>query len=190
MRELHQVLREMPDTEKQTQQKATQRRNHRRSGQILIEMSFTILPTFALIFAFLDFGLVLFRWATLQNAVREGCRYAITFQTKTGLGQDASVESVVQQYALNMVTTTDVPQHIFVNYYAPGNLTSPIAFASGGNVPGNLVEVSIQNISWSWMAPLSGTFVGPLRNTTPITLNIYSSDMLGGYPAGQNSVTR
>ena len=59
----------------------------------MLEAVFTLLPTFALIFAFVDFGLLLFRWATLQNAVREGCRYAITFQTATGKGQDASVES-------------------------------------------------------------------------------------------------
>jgi len=157
---------------------------------MVIEMAFTMLPTFALIFAFVDFGLLLFRWSTLQNAVREGCRYAITFQTKTGLGQDASTEAIVQQYAFGMVTTTDVPQHIFVNYYAPNNLTTPIPFANGGNVPGNLVEVSVQNISWAWLAPISGTFVGPLRDTTPITLNIYSSDILGGYPAGVNSVQR
>jgi len=27
------------------------------------------------------------------------------------------------------------------------------------------------------------------RGTTPITLNIFSSDILGGFPAGMNSVT-
>ena len=177
----------MPILDKQAREPRSRRQ---RSGYVLLEMAFTILPTLALIFAFLDFGMVLFRWATLQNAVREGCRYAITFQTKTGLGQDASVESIVQQYALGMVTTSDTPQHIFVNYYAPNNLTTPIPFASGGNVPGNLVEVSVQNISWAWMAPISGTLAGPLHTTRPITLNIYSSDILGGYPAGSNSVTR
>jgi len=162
------------------------RRNGCQSGNAVIEMAFTILPTFALIFAFVDFGLLLFRWSTLQNAVREGCRYAITFQTQTGLGQNASIENVVQQYAMGLVTTSDVPQHIFVQYYAPANLNTPIA--TGGNVPGNLVQVSVQNISWAWLAPISGSLVGPLRSTTPITLNIYSSDILGGYPAGVNSV--
>ncbi len=165
---------------------APQRR--RRGGNVLLEATLTILPTFALIFAFIDFGMVLFRWATLQNAVREGCRYAITFQTSGVLGQDASIEAVVQQYAMGFVTTTDSPQHIFVNYYAPTNLTTPIAFASGGNVPGNVVEVSVQNVSWAWIAPLSGTFTGNTRS--PITLAVYSSDILGGYPQGTNSVAR
>jgi hypothetical protein len=35
---------------------------------------------------------------------------------------------------------------------------------------------------------LSGTFVGNTR--TPITFAVYSSDVLGGYPQGENSVTR
>jgi len=160
----------------------------RRSGQAIVEMAFTILPMFALIFAFADFGLLLFRWSTLQNAVREGVRYAITFQTQSGLGQDASVKSIVQQYAMGIVTTTDTPQHIFVNYYAPAALQTPIPFASGGNAPGNVVEVSVQNISWPWLAPLSGSF--SLRSTTPIALNVYSSDILGGFPAGVTTVQR
>jgi Flp pilus assembly protein TadG len=167
-------------------------RNRRRSGNAILETVFTLLPTLALIFAFVDFGLVLFRWSTLQNAVREGCRYAITFQTSGTNGQDASIEAVVQQYGMNIVATTDTPQHIFVNYYAPNNLTTPIA-APGGNVPGNVVEVSVQNVSWAWLAPLSGSFGAGIpffRSNNPITLNVYSSDILGGYPAGVNSVNR
>jgi Flp pilus assembly protein TadG len=172
---------------KQDSNRPIRRRSRRQSGNAIIESVFTILPTFALICAFVDFGLIIFRWSTLQNAVREGCRYAITYQTGAG-GQDAAIEQVVQQYAMGLVTTTDSPQHIFVNYYAPTNLTTPIPFANGGNVPGNVVEVSVQNISWGWIAPLSGTFTGNSR--TPITLNVYSSDVMNGYPAGVNSVSR
>jgi Flp pilus assembly protein TadG len=177
----------MVDSAKRNQRKPLSPRNRRRTGNVILESVFTILPTFALIFAFVDFGLLLFRWATLQNGVREGCRYAITFQTAQGLGQDASIEAVVQQYAMGIVTTTDNPQHIFVNYYSVNNLTTPIV--AGGNVPGNIVEVSVQNISWAWLLPISGTLGSTaFRDTTPITLGVYSSDILGGYPAGVNSV--
>ena len=184
------LMKSSTDTDREValRPKISLRRRRRQGGNALLEGAFTILPTFALIIAFVDFGMVLFRWATLQNAVREGCRYAITFQTGTGLGQDASIEAVVQQYALGLVTTTDSPQHIFVNYYAPTDLTTPIPVASGGNVPGNVVEVSVQNVSWAWMMPLSGTYSGNSRS--PINLNIYSSDLLNGYPQGVNSVQR
>ncbi len=168
---------------------SSRRRGHS-GGNTLVEAVFTLLPTFALIFGFADFGLVLFRWTTMQNAVREGCRYAITFQTAAGSGQDASIQAVVAQYAFGTVGVNDNPPHIFVNYYSPTNLATPIA--TGGNVPGNMVEVSIQNISWAWLAPLSGslTWSGALRSGTPVTFAIYSSDVLGGYPAGVNSIAR
>jgi Flp pilus assembly protein TadG len=178
----------MVESAKQIQRKPLSERNRRRSGNAILEGAFTILPVFALILAFVDFGLILFRWTTLQNAVREGCRYAITYQLATGLNQDASIEQVVQQYSMGFVTTTDSPQHIFVNYYAPTNLTTPIPYASGGNVPGNVVEVSVQNVSWAWIAPLSGTFLGNTRS--PITINVYSSDIMNGYPQGVTSVQR
>jgi hypothetical protein len=74
-----------------------------------------------------------------------------------------------------------------VNYYSVSNLNTPIA--SGGNVPGNIVQVSVQGVSWSWLSVLSGTWgANAYRSTTPITLNVYSSDILGGFPAGVNSV--
>ncbi len=166
-------------------------RRRRSSGNVIVESVFTMLPTFALILAFVDFSLMLFRRSTLQNAVREGCRYAVTFQRSGSLGQDASIAAVVQQYAMNFVTATDSPQHIFVNYYAPTNLNTPIA--TGGNVPGNIVEVSVQNISYAWLAPLSGSYgagVPFFRDNTPLSIAVYSSDMLGGLPAGVSSVPR
>jgi hypothetical protein len=92
---------------------------------------------------------------------------------------------------MNFVKTTDTPQHIFVNYYTPTNLNT--AIASGGNVPGNVVEVSVQNISFEWLAPLSGSFgagVPFFRNSTPLSIAVYSSDILGGLPAGVTSVSR
>jgi len=168
---------------------AARKRNS--NGNVILESVFTLLPTFAFIFAFTDFGLMMFRWSTLQNALREGTRYAVTFRTAAGLGQDASIAAVVQQYSLGFVKTTDTPQHIFVNYYAPTALTT--AIGSGGNVPGNLVEVSIQNLSFGWLAPLSGSYGGAVpffRSTTPITFNLNSADILGGFPVGVSNVTR
>ena len=164
-------------------------RGRRRTGNAIIESVFTIMPTFALILAFVDFGLMEFRWATLQNAVREGARYAITFQTKAGMGQDNSIRTVVQQYAMGLVKVSDNPNHIFIKYYTTNNLNTPIN--PGGNIPGNVVQVSVENMSWPWLAPLSSIFAGTgLRNTTPINLSVYSADILGGYPVGMTSVAR
>ena len=164
------------------------RRKRSSEGNVILECVFTLLPTFALIFAMIDFSLMIFRWTTLQNAVREATRYAVTFQTQTGLGQDASVQKIVQQYAMGFVKSTDSPQTIFVKYYTTSNLNT--AIVAGGNVPGNIVEVSVQNLSFKWLAPLSGSLNGgAFYASSPLTVNAYSSDILGGYPVGVTSVT-
>jgi Flp pilus assembly protein TadG len=164
------------------------RRKRSSEGNVILECVFTLLPTFALVFAMVDFSLMIFRWTTLQNAVREATRYAVTFQTQTGLGQDASVQNIVQQYAMGFVKRTDSPQTIFVKYYTTSNLNT--AIVAGGNVPGNIVEVSVQNLSFKWLAPLSGSLNGgAFYTSSPLTLNVFSSDILGGYPVGVTSVT-
>jgi len=182
---------------------------HRRrvsGGNALVENVFTLLPTLAMIFMMSDMGIALFRWSTLQNAVREGSRYAVTFDhTVNGVsvGQDAAIKAKVAEYAMNMVTTTDNPVHIFVNYYpADGTTTTPIAVGANppGNSPGNVVEVSVQNISLSWLGLLSSNFASlsgsfgagtPFyRNSTPVSLAVYSADIMGGYPINVTSVAR
>jgi Flp pilus assembly protein TadG len=170
------------------------RRRGASSGNALVEWMLVLLPTFALITAFFDVSFALFSWSTIQNAVREGCRYAITFQTNGGQGQDASVKTIVAQNSMGLVTVAG--GLINVNYFGTNpatgvySLSTPIPFATGGNIPNNVVEVSVQGYPLNWMVPLSGTLSNPLRSTAPATINVYSADVLGGYPAGVNSVTR
>ena len=160
----------------------TARRKRKSRGHVMIESAFTLLPMFALLFGIIDLCVMTFRWTTLQNAVREGVRYAITFQTSGGLGQTASITSVVEQNALGFVKASDSPQHIFVTYLNP-DLTT------GSNTPGNVVEVTVKNVSFRFMAPLSGSLAGPLYTNTPLTFKVVAADILGGYPVGVNSVS-
>jgi len=160
------------------------RRGRNRRGNVIVESVFTFIPMFAMILFFADLGMMLYRWTTLQNAVREGCRYAITFQTSGGAGQDASIEQVVERYAFGLIT----PSEIHVDYYSPASPNTPIG--AGGNIPGNVVEVSVQGLNLAWMMPLSGTLAGPLYSALPLSLTVRSSDILGGFPAGASGVAR
>lgn len=176
-------------------QVSAKRRYGNRRGNVLVEMSLVMLPTLALICAFADIGMVIFTWSTMQHAVSEGVRYAITFQQQADpnnpgkyLGQDTSIEDVVATYALGLVKANSNPQRIFVRYYSPGDLNTPIN--PGGNVPGNIVEVSVENYPWNLLAPLSGSLVKPIQGRTSIGISAFSSDILGGYPVGVLSVPR
>lgn len=171
-------------------------RRRRRSGNAWLESTLILLPLFALISGFFDITFALFSWSTLQNAARMGCRYAVTFQTSGSLGQDASIALIVEQNSMGLLSSSTAVDSatagtlsITTNYYTQEAPSTPIA-SPGGNVPGNIVQVSVVNYPLQWLAPISGSLTNVFRSTTPATINLYASDVLNGYPAGVNSVTR
>ena len=167
------------------------KRNRGRSGEVALELGLMLLPTLAIIFGFLDVGMAIFTWNTLQNSVREGSRYAITFQTSGSNGQVQSVKNVVSQWAMGFVTatatssTTPAAPYVDVSFYASG-ATSTALTGAGANRTGNIVEVAVKNYPYRWMFPFSGTFTSafyaPL--SSQLTISVYSSDVLGGTPVG------
>ena len=84
-------------------------RRRSETGASLVEAAVILLPFLALFFALFDFGMALFLKNTLQFAVRQGVRYAVTSQTQAGLGQDASIKNVVNTSTFG-----------FLSYLAPG----------------------------------------------------------------------
>jgi Flp pilus assembly protein TadG len=183
--------------------KVSERRRRRSGGNTIMESALTFMPIFAMIIGFVNYGLSIYRWTTLQNAVREGCRYAITYQTSGGLGQDQSIKNVVQTNSLGLVdaTLTGSAQQIFVKYYTPGTAFDPPGTAAGsshavaapgGNVQGNFVVVSVEGFANTadWVAAaVSGSFNHPTSNPN-LTVNVMSADIMGGLPFGVPAVTR
>jgi Flp pilus assembly protein TadG len=131
----------------------TGKRRKRQSGNQLIEVSLIYLPLLALLRALIDFSMALFLRATMQNAVREGLRYAVTYQTSSGLCQDASNKAVVKASAVGFLSDSTMDTKIKVRYYAATNLALEVTGA-GSNAPGNVVEIGMEGFTWSWIAPL------------------------------------
>lgn len=161
--------------------------NHRSArrgqrGDGLVEAALVIVPLMAMIFAILDFSIVIFLKSTFQFAVREGVRYAITYRTESGLGQDTSIKHVVQSRSMGFLSGDKIA-YIQINYYQPSNLTAPVT-GTGSNAPGNVVEVAVVNFPWSWLAPLQPDMDQAHRRTSPLTLSAYSSDVMQGLPVG------
>lgn len=144
-------------------------------GSQVIELGLVLLPLCGFVFLILDVAWALFSKATLQNAVREGVRYAITSQTQTGLGQDASIKAVVQQNAMGLLSGTNGTSLVSVQYYLPNTLT--LVTGAGSNVGGNLVEVSITGYSLPPLGPV-------LRNPTALSLSAQAWDRMEGSPGG------
>lgn len=148
-------------------------RRRKQPGHALMEGGLVLIPFFALFFAFVDYGMAIFLRNTFQHAVREGVRYAVTYQTLSpSTGQDASVKSVVQTNAMGFLNGANASL-IQIHYYDGKTLVE-----TGSNSPGNIVEVSVQGYQWGVVAPL-------LRSASPIGLNAFSSDRMEALPDGQ-----
>ncbi len=143
-------------------------------GAEVIEFGFICLPMLALVLLNVDIGWAILVRSTLQHAVREGVRYAVTSQTYTGLGQKASVQKVVQDNALGLLAQT--PDLIKVRFYLPDTFQD-VSSVPGGNAGGHLVEVSIEGYPLPPLAPL-------MRSSDPLIFTARSADRMESSPAG------
>jgi len=136
-----------------------------------------MLPLLAVLFGVVDLAVAIFVQNTVQFAVCQGVRYAVTSQTMTGLGQDASIKAVVQDYTLGFLDQLSSDHvgadTISITYYNPVTLL-PVT-GVGSNVGGNIVVVSASGLSWAWMVPL-------LRSATPLTFAVSSADIMEATP--------
>lgn len=159
---------------------ATRRRVQR--GNQLVEVALIFLPLCALLFGLFDFSVAIFMRATMQNAVREGVRYAVTYQIISGMCQDASIKEVVKNSASGFLSDAANYNKIKVRYYSPTNLSTELT-GVGSNVPGNVVEVGVEGFTWGWMAPL-------MRSANPLSINVYAADRMEGMAAGASAPCR
>lgn len=149
----------------------------RQRGGVLVEGVLTMLPLMAVLFSVLDLSMAIFAKNTVQFAVCQGVRYAITSRTMSGIGQDASIKAVVQGYTLGLLDYMSADHvgrnRITITYYDPVTLV-PVT-GTGSNVGGNIVVVSASGLSWAWMVPL-------LRSTTPLQFAVSSADIMEATP--------
>jgi hypothetical protein len=151
---------------------------NRRRGVEIVEFTLVLLPLLGFTFLLLDLGWAVYKRATLQFAVREGCRFAITNRlvaltdaNNKSYGMIDSVKSVVQTRAVGFLGSRPTDPgwaSIQVRFYDPNSsLTTALPLPTCGsataqpNVGGNLVEVSVENYLARALAPL-------LRSATPL----------------------
>lgn len=145
-------------------------------GNTIVETALILLPFLALIFAFVDHGLVVFLQSTFQHAVREGVRYAVTYQTFPGRGHDASIREVVLRQSMGFLRGRE--NLIQIRYF------DPITFAEvPDNLPGNIIEVSIEGYPFRWLAPL-------WRSSSPLSITARAADRMEGLPTGASPPPR
>ena len=140
-------------------------------GSEIVEFGLVIVPLLAFVLLIVDIAWVLFAQSTLQHAVAEGVRYAVTSQTMSGMGQDASIKTVIIGDAYGFVTNSTAA-NIAINYYNPSTLA-----ATNSNAGGNVVEIVVSGVN---VYPL-----GPIwRSHAAMVLTARSSDVMEASPGG------
>lgn len=138
-------------------------------GNAMLETTATALLLFGLMFLLIDLSLALFTKATLQQAVKEGVRFAVTDQLASGTAYlNDSIVQVVQQNALGLLNGPSGACMIAINYY------NPVTGAPDSGNGGDLVEVSVVGYNY--------TPVGILKSSSPIAITASSSDVMESCP--------
>lgn len=146
-------------------------------GAELVEFALVLIPLLIISFVIMNVAWVFFAQATIQYAVQTGVRYAVTGTAKSGMGQDASIKSVVQSNAMGFLNGDAGLNMISVTYYNPGNLSVDLT-GPGSNAGGNVVKVSVNNFSLTNLVPTLG--VGPAQ----YNLSATSTDITESSPNG------
>ena len=151
------------------------RRTNGRRGSQVVEAMLIMIPFLALFFLTVDAAWGLFIKATLQHAVHEGVRYAVTGQVSGSSGQIASIEAIVQTQALGLLSGSQAST-LSVHFMNPSTLTD-LGTSPGANQGGNLVAVEVNGYQIAPLAPM-------LRSSTPVTVNVAAADVMEGSPGG------
>lgn len=139
----------------------TRSRRRRQRGSEILEFTLVLLPSLGFLFLILNVAWAVYSRSTLQYAVAQGVRYAVTSATMSGMGQRASIQTIVQNSAFGKLRTTSGAatgvngwNNIYVDWYlvnADGSLTNEDGVVGGngmqtdGQLP--LVKVSVQSLT-------------------------------------------
>jgi hypothetical protein len=125
----------------------------------------------------LDLSMVLFLRTTMQEAVREGARYAITGQNTSGPCQDDSIKAVVKARALGFLGSTAGAATLHIQFINPNT------GGQGTNAPGQIVNVKVENYKYSALAPFQ-------RLNYPLYVSANAADVIEPYSGASPCLTK
>lgn len=144
-------------------------------GQATLEFALAALLFFSLLFAIMDLGILFYVNLTMQHAVREGTRYAVTGRHDLGLDRrTALIQKIKDQsmglYDKNLYPLKDPTIKVIDTSKTFNNYTS--GTVQTGN-PGAVDETIVVSLTYTWplLTPLlkpffkDGTYTFTARST-------------------------
>jgi Flp pilus assembly protein TadG len=111
-------------------------RTSKRSGAAALETALVMIPMVMLLFGVFEYGRLLMDWNLLNNAAREGCRYALVHNT------DSTIATDVKNVVLAKMSGRDTASFASFSVSMSGKhlgVSTPI----NNLVPGDMITVSV-----------------------------------------------
>ena len=141
----------------------------REAGTAIVEFAFVILPAMGLLFLLMNLAWILFGWACVQEAVREGVRSAVTCAAPPTIGITTAAEGIVAQYSFGFLNTQNVASYTTVSFYSPTLVplksTDPVT-------SGTVVKISVTGLPLATFAEIL------IHSPIPIQLSAASADIM------------
>jgi Flp pilus assembly protein TadG len=144
------------------------------NGQTLVEFALVLPVFFVLLFGFMDLGIMFFVNLTMQHAVREGTRYAITGQSEGTDRRSAMIQKIKDSsYGLYDKNLHD-PKDPVINVIIPSKVTytNYSGTPQTGN-PGNSGDVVVVSLTYTW--PLLTPILRPFFSGGQYTFTVKST---------------
>lgn len=137
-------------------------RSGNRKGQTIVEFALAAVILFSLLFAIIDLALMFFVNLTMQHAVREGARYAITGQSDLGADRRAALIAKIREQSMGMYDKNlHVPKDPSVSIIKPSGVTfTNYSGTPTTGDPGQSDEVIVISLTYKWslVTPLMKPF--------------------------------
>lgn len=164
------------------------RARHGQQGSETLAGAFAMMIMILFMVVIVDIGWGVFVKVTLQHAVREGVRYAITNQVAAAegggsLGHLSSIRGIVTYYAGNVLSGQE--DKVTVKFFNPSNLAEDTG--PNRNRGGNVVMVSVENYEYFPIIPIGRNdpwWTLDIPQTTPIVLTVHAADRMESCPMG------
>ena len=153
------------------------------SGQALVEIAISLFVFLLVAMGVIDFATMFNRKVTLQNAVRQAGRYAITGQCIAGangtcsLNRYNSIISTLEASSAGLLNSSNVGTDVTITCIVDGGGGCPNP--AGG--PQDVVTIQVA-YPYNFMTPL----IAPFFKNKPLTLNVSSTFTNQPFPPGQS----
>ena len=125
------------------------------SGQTLVEFALLLPLIVVVLLAIMEFGAMFYVNLTMQNAVRQGARYAVTGQTQAGFSRRASLENKIRFYSNGLYDKH--PHTLTTSKVTPGSSTYTNLTGAQVGKGGDIIMVQL-DYTWPLMTPVLKPF--------------------------------